>query len=460
MDPLPTDEKRISEMLNNTDLQGLHAGLARRVWMVSPSVRLSYHTEDDALVAEFVQAAATFEIRVHNHLLVEFDGTDPDAMPTTLYLTGVQTATEAPEVEAARTVLGEALWAESVALIASGSEQIDLMLEAEAAVDLRNSWRGLEARLRGPAMIGMEFIPGLVQAVLTDGQANVLDTATVDIDGNSPDSVVSAVAAAVDELSERHPDSRAASCPAAIQLGGPVNSSTGEVLLYDKPWRPDDPAWKDVPLANLIEERTHRPALVYNDAQALAKYEARFGLGRELDTVAVLVVRRGIGAKLVLHGEVADFPMEIGIYASSRATDRHRTATRRRPTIEDRSGTAAITKRVTSVTGTQCRSVEEAAAIADHDDKAVDAFWRAGADLAVGLAAIQAIIDPEAWAIYGPDALVDNGTRSGRAFLAGLATMSHHLDWEGLRPGLFQPRSTTGSLGARAAAVAALGVSR
>lgn len=445
-------------MLDDIAPVGVHTGLARRVWMVAPSVRMSYHHKDDALVAEFVQAAAVAEILVQGHLLVEFDGTDPDSMPTTLYLTGARAAPDAPAVATARTVLGEELWLKAVALLAGGSGSIDVMLDAEAVVDLWDSWRGLAARLR-PAMIGVEFIPGLVHAVLTDADANVLDATAVDIDENSPEAVASAVADVVDELTGRHSCTRATSCPVAVQLGGPVKTSTGEVLLYDKPWRYDDQAWKAVQFGGLIEERTGRSALVYNDAQALANYESRFGLGRELDTVAVLVVRRGVGAKLVMHGVVADFPMEIGIYVSSRATSRRRPTTQRRPSIEDRAGTTAIAKRVASVTGRPCLSVEDAADIADHSDKAMDVFWRAGADLAGGLAAIQAIIEPEAWAIYGPDALVDSARRSGQAFLAGLATMSRHLDWEGLRPGMFHFRSTTSSLGARAAAVAALGAS-
>lgn len=447
-------------MLGNAALQGVHAGLARRMWVAAPSVRLSYHPGDDALVAEFVQAAPVVEIIVQKHLLVELDGTDPDAMPTALYVTGMAAAPDAPAVATARTVLGAQLWAESAALMASGSGQLDVMLESQAAMSLQESWRGLAARLRGPAMIGVEFIPGLVHAVLTDADANVLETAAVEIDENSPHRVVSAIAELVDEMAARHPDTRATSCPVAVQIGGPVDSVTGDVLHYDKPWRADDAAWKEVPLGDLIAERTKRPALIYNDAQALANYESRFGLGRELGTVAVLAVRRGIGAKLVLDGHVASFPMEIGIYVSSRATNRHRTMTKRRPSIEHRSGTAAIAKRVASITGMRCESVEDAAAIADHADKALDVFWRAGADLAGGMAAIQAVIDPEAWAIYGPDALVDSSARSGRAFLAGLATMSRHLDWDGLRPGMFHLRSTTGSLGARAAAVAALGVSQ
>lgn len=449
-------------MRDDEKFDPVHVGLARRVWAVAPSVRLTYHSDDDSLVAEFVQATAIAEVVVQSHLLVEFDSRDADAMPIALYLTGVRSAPNAPAVQTTRAILGEDLWAAAMALLAGDSEQIDIILDQQHSVALRTSWCGLAARLHGdgPAIIGVELIPGRVHAVMTDADATVLDTVERIIDRNDHAYVVSVIVELVDELKERHPRTHASDCPIAVQLGGPVDTRTGQVTFYDKPLQDDDAPWKDVPLGELIREKTGRCVTVYNDAQALANYESRFGLGRDKDTVAVLLVRRGVGAKLVLNGKVADFPMEIGIFVSGRSTSLRKTPARRRRSIESQAGTVAIIKRVSAVTGHPCHSVEDAADVAEYADEALDVFWQAGADLARGMAAIQAIVNPEAWAIYGPDAMVDSRTRSGRAFLGGLATMSWFLDWEGLRPGIFHPRSTTGSLGARAAAVAALGVSR
>ncbi|MET7601495.1 ROK family transcriptional regulator [Streptomyces avermitilis] len=60
--------------------------------------------------------------------------------------------------------------------------------------------------------------------------------------------------------------------------------------------------WDDVPLAELVEERTGLPVVVENDVAALVEAEAWFGAGRGLDRFAVLTIGAGLGYGLVLGG--------------------------------------------------------------------------------------------------------------------------------------------------------------
>ncbi|MFD4524394.1 ROK family protein [Streptomyces sp. NPDC058470] len=60
--------------------------------------------------------------------------------------------------------------------------------------------------------------------------------------------------------------------------------------------------WSDVPLAQLVEERTGLPVVVENDVAALIEAEAWFGAGRGLDRFVVLTIGAGIGYGLVLGG--------------------------------------------------------------------------------------------------------------------------------------------------------------
>ena len=48
-------------------------------WSAAPIVRMHYHRHDDTMMVELVQADVLDEIRVLDHLLVEFDGSDDDA---------------------------------------------------------------------------------------------------------------------------------------------------------------------------------------------------------------------------------------------------------------------------------------------------------------------------------------------------------------------------------------------
>jgi glucokinase len=440
---------------------GLHAALARMVWSAAPSVRLHFHRDDDTLVAELVQADVADEVRVLDHLLVEFDGTDDDGLPTAVYLTGVQAAPASPAAEVAADLLGPEVWATATALVAGGTEAADVELTAEEAAARRACWRGLAARLREQdrtesRLIGVEFVPGRVHAVLTNGEAEVLDEAVVALDSNDPAAVVEAIAQAAEELAWRHAGTGAEGCPIGVQLGGPVHTPTGTVEYYDKPLHDGDESWKGIPLGALIYRRTGRQAVVFNDAAALAEYEIRFGLGRRVTKFAVMVVRGGVGAKLVRYGRVEDdFPLEIGVFVPAPEAGLGATPERQACSIEASSGVDGIIAAVNDAIGTEFRQVEQAAAAAEKDQKVVDVFSAAGRGLARGVAAIQAVVDPEEWVVHAPHVLTDESGAAGWAFMGGLRKAAEHLHYAGFWPTVFTTRAADGRLGGQAAASAA-----
>jgi predicted NBD/HSP70 family sugar kinase len=448
-------------MRDETQPDGLHAALARMVWAAAPVVRLHYDRADDALVAEIVQADVEDEVVALDHLLVEFDGGDGDAMPTTLCLTGLRAVPDAPAVSAAREVLGEEVWATVAALVAGPTVTADVHLDRVEAEARRTAWRGLAARLHERArtdgrFIGVEFVPGRVHAVLTDAAVTVLDEEVVDLDRNDPDAVVDAVDRAVRALAARHSGTGAVNCPVGVQLGGPVDTTSGLVEYYDKPLHPDDESWRGVPLGPLLDLRMGRTVLVFNDAWALAAMEAAREREVEVSKVGVLVVRQGVGAKLIRAGQVEDdFPMEIGIFVPAPGAALDGTHDRVERSIEASSGTAAIVAAVERVTGRDCRSIDDAGALADCFDGALAVFNRAGQGLARGIAAIQAVVAPDEWVVFGPQALVDEDRAPGREFMRGLRQVGDHLDYGGLLPANVVSRSTTSRSGAEAAVRAA-----
>jgi glucokinase len=441
---------------------GLHAALARMVWSAAPIVRLHYHRDDDTLVAELVQADVVDEVRVLDHLLVEFDGTDDEALPTTVYLTGVRADPTSSATTMAADLLGPEVWAAATALVASGSELADVELAPEEAAARRACWRGLAARLRErdrtqSRLIGVEFAPGRVHAVLTDGAAEVLDEVVVALDRNDPGAVVEGIAEAVAELAGRHRSTNAEACPVGVQLGGPVHTPSGMVESYNKPLQEGDDPWKPVLLSTLISKRMGRRSLVFNDAAALAEYEIRFGLGRRAAKFAVLVVRRGVGAKLVRHGRVEDdLPLEIGVFVLAPEAALDATPERQAPSIEASSGADGIIAAVNAAIGTDFRHIEQAAAAAEEYESVIAVFSAAGRGLARGVAAIQAVVDPHEWVVHAPHVLIDESGAAGRAFMAGLRKAGEHLDYAGFWPATFTTRASDGRLGGQAAATAVL----
>lgn len=80
---------------------------------------------------------------------------------------------------------------------------------------------------------------------------------------------------------------------------GPLNPKTGVVLNP-----PNLPGWVNVPLARLVSERFSLPCRVENDANAAGLAEWRFGAARGAASVFYVTVSTGIGAGIVLDGQI------------------------------------------------------------------------------------------------------------------------------------------------------------
>jgi glucokinase len=87
---------------------------------------------------------------------------------------------------------------------------------------------------------------------------------------------------------------------AAIGIGaaGFVDRGRGTILFAP------NLAWRDEPLKQRVEERIGREVVVDNDANASAWAEARFGAARGYREVMLVAVGTGIGAAIIIGGEL------------------------------------------------------------------------------------------------------------------------------------------------------------
>lgn len=83
-----------------------------------------------------------------------------------------------------------------------------------------------------------------------------------------------------------------------IGLAGVIYSQTG--FVHYSPYF----GWRDVPLAQLIEERIHLPVYIENDVNTLTITEQLFGEGRQCNNFVVVTVGRGIGMGIVINGQL------------------------------------------------------------------------------------------------------------------------------------------------------------
>ena len=96
-----------------------------------------------------------------------------------------------------------------------------------------------------------------------------------------------------------------------ISCGGPLNSKTG--IIHSPP---NLPGWDNIPIVDIIKEKTNTPTFIQNDANACALAEWKFGAGKGSNNMVFLTFGTGLGAGLILDGKLytgtSDSAGEVG----------------------------------------------------------------------------------------------------------------------------------------------------
>ncbi|TVT20240.1 ROK family protein [Amycolatopsis acidiphila] len=132
-----------------------------------------------------------------------------------------------------------------------------------------------------------------VRAAVVDEQGSILDTDRVGtpIDENALEDAISGV---IDELRNRHDDVSAV----GLAVAGFVANDRRTVMFAPHL------AWRAAPVADRIAKRVDLPVTLEHDANAAALGEHRFGAARGARVAALVAIGTGIGAGLLLDGEI------------------------------------------------------------------------------------------------------------------------------------------------------------
>jgi glucokinase len=141
--------------------------------------------------------------------------------------------------------------------------------------------------------IGIDIGGTKVAAGVVDDEGNVLARARRRTPSRDPEHLVDVVTEIVRQLLSEHD-------VAAIGVGaaGFVDAERRTVLFAP------NLAWRDTPLHDEIAARIELPVVVENDANAAAWGEYRFGAGERHPHLVVLTIGTGIGAGLVVNGQL------------------------------------------------------------------------------------------------------------------------------------------------------------
>ncbi|WP_045560130.1 ROK family transcriptional regulator [Streptomyces sp. FxanaA7] len=139
--------------------------------------------------------------------------------------------------------------------------------------------------------VGFKITDDMVYAVVTTLRSEIVTRHDRPLSTHEPERVADLLAEMTAELAGTHPSLAGI----GIGVGGLVRR---RAVVGESPFL----SWRDVPLAELVEERTGLPVVVENDVAALVEAETWFGAGRGLDRFVVLTIGAGVGYGLVLGG--------------------------------------------------------------------------------------------------------------------------------------------------------------
>lgn len=131
-----------------------------------------------------------------------------------------------------------------------------------------------------------------------DGQLVILDKAALATEKPAYEMIASLFSLAV-VLMEKNGIPISALTGIGISCGGPLNSRTGVILSP-----PNLPGWDNIPVVAMAEQHFGKKAILQNDANACACAEWKFGAGKGYDNIIFLTFGTGMGAGLILNGQL------------------------------------------------------------------------------------------------------------------------------------------------------------
>ncbi|MCC6178771.1 MAG: ROK family protein [Chloroflexi bacterium] len=141
---------------------------------------------------------------------------------------------------------------------------------------------------------GTKLAAGLVDR---DGRVAVQASVPTNAHG-TPEALFADLAALADSILARGGVRASEIVGVGVGCGGPMLYPEGRVSPLNIP------AWRDFPLRAALQERYGRPAIVDNDAKALALGEYRIGAGQNARCLLGMVVSTGVGGGIVEAGRL------------------------------------------------------------------------------------------------------------------------------------------------------------
>lgn len=190
------------------------------------------------------------------------------------------------------------LSAASLTRIVRSLEDSGLVLEAGTTAPQRTGRPSLAMDVNVDAvhLVGIKLLAGEINLVRTDMRSTVLAHRSIPLRAQPIQAAIDTIADAV--LAEVAVDPSVAIV--GISLAGPVNPRSETVT--QSPFL----GWENLPVGQLIYERTRLPTVIENDVRALTAAEHWFGAAAGATDFALITIGAGIGCGLVINDRLVD----------------------------------------------------------------------------------------------------------------------------------------------------------
>jgi predicted NBD/HSP70 family sugar kinase len=150
----------------------------------------------------------------------------------------------------------------------------------------------------GGFVIGLKLAEDHITGALTDLEATVITKHTVPLNNPDLEDAVDTVVELVKSLQQEESIGEKNFLGVGVGLAGIIDANRG-VLRYSPIF-----GWRNISLADILQERLHVPVYIDNDVNTLTISELWFGMGQGIDNFLTVTVGRGVGLGIVVNGQI------------------------------------------------------------------------------------------------------------------------------------------------------------
>jgi len=145
-------------------------------------------------------------------------------------------------------------------------------------------------------VIGIDFGGTSVKVAVVEEEKLVTEIFRIETQQHTgPDSLIEVIANKVEALRKEFP------AVAAVGIGVPGAIDFARGITYNLT---NVKGWSNVPLRDIMAEKTGLPTLMENDANCMAYAEFKYGAGQGFENVVCVTLGTGVGGGLILNGQL------------------------------------------------------------------------------------------------------------------------------------------------------------